>query len=152
MPSPQVTVTDAAQATEVVEGMARVRAELGVADAFPADVLAAAEAAARSTAPEWAVAELALLPAVMAEAESRAGAFSRAALDLVEALVLAPSVGERFAATVVDVDHDKAEVQLRDPAVVARARNGRDCEPGDQVEVVLRAADPLARRVDLDVV
>jgi exoribonuclease R len=103
-------------------------------------------------APEWAVAELALLPGVMGEADSRAGAFSRAALDLVEALVLAPSVGERFAATVVDVDHDKAEVQLRDPAVVARARNGRDCEPGDEVEVVLRAADPLDRRVDLDVV
>ena len=103
-------------------------------------------------APEWAVAELALLPGVMGEADSRAGAFSRAALDLVEALVLAPSVGERFAATVVDVDHDKAEVQLRDPAVVARARSGRDCEPGDEVEVVLRAADPLDRRVDLDVV
>jgi hypothetical protein len=34
----------------------------------------------------------------------------------------------------------------------ARARNGRDCEPGDEVEVVLRAADPLTRRVDLDVV
>ncbi|HKX70877.1 MAG TPA: hypothetical protein VJM75_06600 [Acidimicrobiales bacterium] len=51
-----------------------------------------------------------------------------------------------------DVDHDKAEVQLREPAVVARARNGRDCEPGDEVEVVLRAADPLTRRVDLDVV
>jgi hypothetical protein len=26
------------------------------------------------------------------------------------------------------------------------------CEPGDEVEVVLRAADPLTRRVDLDVV
>ena len=103
-------------------------------------------------APAWAVAELALLPEVMAEADSRAGTFSRAALDLVEALVLAPSVGERFAATVVDVDRDKAEVQLREPAVVARARNGRDCEPGDEVEVVLRAADPLTRRVDLDVV
>jgi exoribonuclease R len=50
VPTPQVTVADAAQATEVVEGMARVRAELGVADRFPADVLAAAEAAARSTA------------------------------------------------------------------------------------------------------
>ncbi|MGH9113776.1 MAG: RNB domain-containing ribonuclease [Acidimicrobiales bacterium] len=107
---------------------------------------------AGDTAPEWAVAELAVLPEVMAQAGSREGAFSRAALDLVEALVLAPAVGERFAATVVDVDQDKAQVQLRDPAVVARARNARACEPGDEVEVVLRAADPLTRRVDLEVV
>jgi len=55
-------------------------------------------------------------------------------------------------ATVVDVDQDKAEVQLRDPAVVARARNGRDREPGDEVEVLLRNAHPLTRRVELDVV
>ncbi len=184
MPTPQVTVVDAAHATEVVDGMARVRADLGVAYGFPADVLAAADSAARAvdrtlarlrrsatalgmdwpptggypafvrsldptsptgaallvqatralrgagyvgfvggvvpddpvhgavaapyahvtaplrrlcdratnevvvsllagdTAPEWAVAELALLPEVMAEADSREGAFSRAALDL----------------------------------------------------------------------
>jgi hypothetical protein len=50
VPTPQVTVADAARATEVVEGMARVRAELGVANGFPADVLAAAETAARATA------------------------------------------------------------------------------------------------------
>jgi len=158
VPTPQVTVADAAQATEVVEGMARVRAELGVADGFPADVLAAAEAAARSTArtsgrPDrtdvalvtidppgsrdldqaygaerrpgggyriwYAIADVAafvepggtldaechgrgvtlygpdrreaLHPPAL-EADSRAGAFSRAALDLVEALVL-PVVG-----------------------------------------------------------
>jgi len=106
------------------------------------------------TVPEWAAAELVLLPEVMARARTREGDYSRAALDLVEALVLRSSVGERFAAAVVDVDRDRdrAQVQLRDPAVVARARDGRGSQPGDEVEVVLRAADPVTRRIDLEVV
>ncbi|MGH9231008.1 MAG: RNB domain-containing ribonuclease [Acidimicrobiales bacterium] len=83
---------------------------------------------------------------------NREGAYSRAALDLVEALVLRSSVGERFAAAVVDVDDDRVQVQLREPAVIARARDGRGSRPGDEVEVVLRAADPIARRIDLEVV
>ena len=107
----------------------------------------------------------------MAEARNREGAYSRAALDLVEALVLQSSVGQRFEAAVVDVDvgdasrshgpsgrgsgkhvSGRAQVQLREPAVIAQARDGRGSRPGDEVEVVLRAADPAARRVDLEVV
>jgi hypothetical protein len=45
-----------------------------------------------------------------------------------------------------------AEVQLRDPAVVARVRRQADCAPGDEVDVVVHAADPVARRVDLEIV
>jgi exoribonuclease R len=102
--------------------------------------------------PEWAAAEVEALPEVMAEATSRESAYARAALDLVEALVLRPSVGRRFPAVVIDVDDERAQVQLRDPAVVARARAPRRCAPGDEVEVVVRGADPAARRVDLEVV
>jgi exoribonuclease R len=102
--------------------------------------------------PEWAAAEVEALPEVMAEATSRESAYARAALDLVEALVLRPSVGRRFPAVVIDVDDERAQVQLRDPAVVARARAARRCAPGDEVEVVVRGADPAARRVDLEVV
>ena len=102
--------------------------------------------------PEWAAAEIAVLPEVMAEATRREGAYTRAALDLVEALVLRPAVGQRFAAVVVDVDDDRAQVQLRDPAVVARARHEGGCAPGDEVDVMVRAADPVARRLDLRVV
>ena len=149
MPTPQVTVADPAQATEVVEGMARVRAELGVADGFPAEVLAAAEAAARSTArtsgrPDRTdIALVTIDPPGSRDLDQAYGAERR------------PGGGYRIWYAIADVaafNHDKAEVQLREPAVVARARNGRDCEPGDEVEVVLRAADPLTRRVDLDVV
>jgi exoribonuclease R len=102
--------------------------------------------------PDWAAAEVEVLPEVMAEAVRRESAYNRAALDLVEALVLRTAVGHRFPAVVVDVDDDRAQVQLRDPAVVARARYDGGCAPGDEVDVVVRAADPMARRIDLEVV
>ena len=102
--------------------------------------------------PEWAALEAAARPEVMAETIRREGAYARAALDLVEALVLRPAVGHRFGAVVVDVDDDRAQVQLRDPAVVARARHDGGCSPGDEVDVVVRAADPVDRRLDLEVV
>jgi exoribonuclease R len=114
---------------------------------------------AGAAVPDWVETDLPLLPEVMAEARNREGAYSRAALDLVEALVLQSSVGERFEAAVVDVDDDhgrrasgRVQVQLREPAVIARARDDRGSRPGDEVEVVLREADPVARRVDLEVV
>ena len=102
--------------------------------------------------PDWAAAEVMLLPEAMAEATRREGAYARAALDLVEALVLRSSVGHHFAAVVVDVDDDRAQVQLREPAVVARARHDGGCEPGAEVDVVVQGADPVARRLDLEVV
>jgi exoribonuclease R len=92
------------------------------------------------------------MPVVMADAGRREGTYSRAALDLVEAVVLRPAVGEQFAAVVVDVDDEHSQVQLRDPAVVAGARHGGHARPGDEVVVALRAADPVARRIDLEVV
>jgi exoribonuclease R len=101
--------------------------------------------------PGWAAAEVAALPEVMTDAGRRDGAYGRAALDLVEALVLRDAVGGRFPALVVDVDDDRAQVQLRHPAVVARARHDGGCRPGDEVDVVVRSADPVARRVDLEV-
>ena len=103
--------------------------------------------------PEWAQAAVEVLPDVMAESGSREAAYSRAALDLVEALVLRPAVGRRFPAVVVDVDDDgeRAQVQLREPAVVARARTRSRCAPGDEVDVLVRGADPVARRVELEV-
>lgn len=107
--------------------------------------------------PEWAARELDTLPAVMADARRRESAYSRATLDLVEALVLCRWVGHTFAAVVVDVDERangsrRAQVHLREPAVVAWARAETRPNPGDEVSVVLRAADPIERRIELDVV
>jgi exoribonuclease R len=101
--------------------------------------------------PEWAVGEIDVLPRVMAETTQREGAFNRAALELVEALMLRSEVGRHFPAVVVDVEDDHAEVQLRDPAVVAPARHHGAIDPGDEVDVVVRAADPIGRRIDLEV-
>jgi exoribonuclease R len=81
------------------------------------------------------------VPAEMAAGGRAANAVERACVDLVEALVLAPHVGERFPATVID-DH---EVQLAEPAV--RARCDGDLEPGVELTVRLVEADPARRQV-----
>jgi exoribonuclease R len=81
------------------------------------------------------------LPAEMAAGGRAAGAVERACVDLVEALVLAPHVGERFPATVID-DH---EIQLAEPAV--RARCDGELEPGQELIVRLVEADPARRHV-----
>ena len=81
------------------------------------------------------------LPAEMAAGGRAAGAVERACVDLVEALVLAPHVGARFPATVID-DH---EIQLAEPAV--RARCDGELEPGQELTVRLVEADPARRHV-----
>jgi exoribonuclease R len=81
------------------------------------------------------------LPAEMARGGRAAGAVERACVDLVEALVLAPYIGRRFPATVID-EH---EVQLAEPAV--RARCDGEPEPGTELTVTLVEADPARRKV-----
>jgi exoribonuclease R len=60
------------------------------------------------------------LPPVMARADAIAGRINRAVIDLAEAVVLAPRVGERFSAVVIDADDEGARIQLCDIAVAAR--------------------------------
>jgi exoribonuclease R len=98
--------------------------------------------------PEWALEALPLMPDVMRETASRARAAERAALDYVEAVVLAPRVGETFAAVVVDVRNDRPVVQIAEPAVLATLDRAGPA-PGDELEVRLSAVDPEARRVVL---
>ncbi len=91
------------------------------------------------------------LPAVMAEADRRANGAAAAALDLAEALALVGREGERFAGVVTDADDRGARVQLVAPPVMTRVR-GDGLRPGDRVEVELRSADAMARRVEVSVV
>jgi exoribonuclease R len=86
-------------------------------------------------------AELPRIPPEMATGGRSAGAVERACVDLVEALVLQPLVGERFPAMLVD----RNEVQLAEPAV--RARCEVDLEPGVELVVRLVEADPARRHV-----
>jgi exoribonuclease R len=98
--------------------------------------------------PAWAIEALPRVPDAMRETGSRARAAERAALDYVEALVLAPRVGETFRAVVVDVRDGRPVVQIAEPAVLARL-DGDGARPGDEIEIRLVGADPAARDVTL---
>ena len=102
--------------------------------------------AAGEDPPAWALDALDVVPELMMEASRRERAFERAVVDFAEAVVLAPRVGERFDAVVTHVDRDRATLQIRDPAIVARAR-GIGAALGDEVSVRLVDADPEARKL-----
>ena len=54
--------------------------------------------------PEWVAQALPSLPSVMDEADRRAKKYERGTIDLVEAMVLAPHLGQTFTGTVLEVD------------------------------------------------
>ena len=97
--------------------------------------------------PEWVEAAIAEMPEVLRSAKQKASALDRAVLDLVEALVLEPHVGESFPATVVDHRGERAIVQIAEPAIVARI----DALPplGTEITVRLDAVDVADRRIEL---
>ena len=100
--------------------------------------------------PQWVRDGLPALPEVMADADRRAHSVDRAVVDLAEALLLEGRVGEHFTGVVVEDRVGKnahGEVQLRDPAVRARL-DGTDLPLGQEVDVVLEAADVAARHVE----
>ena len=96
--------------------------------------------------PGWAREALPHLPAAMAGATRRAQALERAVVDLAEAVVLAPRVGELFDAVVVESGDTRGVIQLRDPAVRARCE-GPDLPLGHPLEVRLTAVDMALRKV-----
>jgi exoribonuclease R len=98
------------------------------------------------TVPGWVRAALPDLPAEMAAADRRAHEVDRAIVDLTEAVVLAPRVGEVFQAVVVESGPKGGAVQLADPAVRARCE-GSNLPLGEQIAVRLRVADPRTRTV-----
>lgn len=102
--------------------------------------------AAGRAVPEWARAALPRLPELMTAATRRANALERAVVDAAEAVVLAPRVGERFEAVVVEAGARYGLVQVREPAVRARCE-GEDLPLGERVQVELVTADPTARTV-----
>ncbi|SFJ39246.1 VacB and RNase II family 3'-5' exoribonucleases [Streptosporangium canum] len=88
------------------------------------------------------------LPGIMHTTGRRANAVERACVDLVEAFVLRERVGQAFDAVVIDVDgnHSWGQVQVTDPAVVARC-DGEGLVLGEAVRVRLTRADPATREV-----
>lgn len=64
---------------------------------------------AGEAAPDWVLATLDELPALMAESDRRAKRFERAVVDLVEALVLQGREGKTFAGTIIELDERRPE-------------------------------------------
>lgn len=81
-----------------------------------------------------------VLPAAMAAADNRANRAERQALELAEAVCLSGREGEIFDAVVVDEGEWGVEVQIAEPAVLARIR-ARGVDPGDDVRVRLVSVD-----------
>jgi len=96
--------------------------------------------------PDWARHALPDLPGEMAGATRRAQELDRAVIDLAEAIVLAPRIGEDFDAVVVESGEKRGVVQLREPSVRARCE-GADLPLGQPIRARLTAVDVAARRV-----
>ncbi|HTI34585.1 MAG TPA: hypothetical protein VL422_12970, partial [Miltoncostaea sp.] len=102
--------------------------------------------AAGAEPPAWALEALDAMPERMAETTRRERDAERAAVDFVEAVLLAPRIGAVFDGVVTDVREGHATVQIADPAVVAPL-DGDGAAPGTRVRARLAAADPEGRRV-----
>jgi exoribonuclease R len=96
--------------------------------------------------PGWVQAALPGLPARMADSDRRAGELERECVALMEAAVLADSVGQTFDAAVIDVNNKGGgTVQLAEPAV--RASCEGNLPLGEAVRVRLLLADVESRSV-----
>lgn len=106
--------------------------------------------------PEWARSGLPALPALMAESDHRAHQYEHAVIELVQATLLAPRVGETFHGAIVatqaarpghgDGGAHVGVVMLREPAIEAKVGAATALQLGQEVAVRLAEADP-ARRV-----
>ena len=116
-----------------------------LADRYAAESALAAHQG--SAPPRWVLDALPRLPEEMAAGGRSAGAVERSVVDLVEALLLAARVGERFPALVIDrMGKNAVEIQLADPPVRAPCDEPAP-DPGEEVTVELVTADPQRRAV-----
>ncbi|QIK76065.1 RNB domain-containing ribonuclease [Nocardioides piscis] len=101
--------------------------------------------------PEWVIAALPDLPDTMRESGRRANQYENSVLNLVEAAVLAPRVGETFSAVVVetdDKDDRRGELTVQEPAIEAVVTGSGPLPVGEDVTVRLTTADMATRKVE----
>ncbi len=89
------------------------------------------------------------LPRAMAQGDQRANRAERQALDLAEAAVLQGCEGDIFDAVVIDEGRFGVEVQIVEPAVLARL-TARKVDPGDEIGVRLVSVDLDDGRVEFE--
>jgi exoribonuclease R len=100
--------------------------------------------------PSWVRARLAEIPELMKDAGRRAGQYEAMVLNLVEAGVLHPHVGETFEGVVTDVDERDATrgtVTIWEPAIEARVTSSGPLPLGTETQVRLTQADVGSRSV-----
>lgn len=103
---------------------------------------------ARQPVPDWVLAALPGLPDTMQASGRRASQYEHAIIDLAEAAVMAPRVGQRFDGAIVDVEHDdtrRGVVMVQQPAIEARVTGAAGLPLGEDVKVTLVEADPVKR-------
>ncbi|QBX56670.1 RNB domain-containing ribonuclease [Nocardioides seonyuensis] len=101
--------------------------------------------------PGWVLEKLHELPDTMRESSRRANQYENAILNLVEAAVLAPRVGEEFSAVVVEVDEKddtRGDVTVQEPAIEAGVVGSGPLPVGEEVSVRLTTADVETRKVE----
>ncbi len=97
-------------------------------------------------APDWVRAALPTVASDMHAGDQRARALDRACVDYMEAVLLAPRVGQVFDAVVVQRRGDAYTVQLSDPPARVTAA-GDGLEIGRRARLRLATADPATRQV-----
>jgi exoribonuclease R len=123
-----------------------------LADRYAGEVCVAL--CAGEAVPAWVRDALPGLPLAMRTSDRRAGHYQRAIIDLTEALILAPHVGDTFAASVIAVANgggNRGMVMLPELAIEAPLTAEAGLELGADLTVRLVEADPARRRVAFEV-
>ena len=110
---------------------------------------------AETEVPSWVLSMLEQLPKTMQESARKASQHERAIHAMVEAAVLAKSVGKTFAGVVVQVDQEdetKGDVVIQEPAVEATIKASKKLPLGTDVQVRLVEADVESRTVRFELV
>jgi len=100
--------------------------------------------------PDWVKDAIARVPEEMRAADHRSSTYEKAILDLVEAGILAPQVGEQFDGVIVDVsgkEPTRGSVTIQAPAVEASVSAAAALPLGQAVTVTLVTADVSTRKV-----
>jgi len=120
-----------------------------LADRYAGEVCVAISAG--QPVPQWVLDRLTALPDTMRESDRKAHQYENAVLNLVEAAVLAPRVGEQFEGVVVDVDDKsdtRGDITIHEPAIEATVTAQAPLPLGKEVTVTLSKADVASRTVE----
>ena len=105
---------------------------------------------ANQPVPGWVRDAIGRLPEEMRAADHRSSTYEKAIVDLVEAGILAPQVGEQFDGVIVDVSGKEpthGSVTIQAPAVEASVSGTAALPLGQAVKVTLVTADVSTRKV-----